>query len=192
MCYQNDYMRDFFYYNQNPNQNINMNYGYMPNNNMMRNNNNNIENLYPNIYKILRPVVRKVVLGSNYQYLTEEVISNMVDTVYNIVEGDKNSRTTEVNVENAETRRSNSSVASNTTQTQGSTQSRSNQSNNIEYNNLLKDIIRILVLQEILNRSGWGRNYNNMNMGMNINSEYQNQMCQNQGYQGCCGGVNYM
>ena len=86
MCYKNDYMRDFFYYNQSPNQNVNMNYGYMPNN-MMRT--NNIDSLYPNIYRILRPVVRKVVLGSNYQYLTEEVVSNMVDTVYNIVEGDK-------------------------------------------------------------------------------------------------------
>ena len=191
MCYQNDYMRDFFYYNQNPNQNLNMNYGYMPNNNMMRsNNNNNIENLYPNIYRILRPVVRKVVLGSNYQYLTEEVVSNMVDTVYNIVEGDRNIRTTEVNAEPTETRRSSVTSTSNTTQTQGSTQSRTNHSNNTEYNNLLKDLIRILVLQEILNRNGWGRNYNNMSM--NMNSDYQNQMYQNQGYQGCCGGMNYM
>ena len=191
MCYQNDYMRDFFYYNQSPNQNMNMNYGYMPNNNMMRNNNNNnIENLYPNIYRILRPVVRKVVSGSNYQYLTEEVVSNMVDTVYNIVEGDRNTRTTEVNAEPAETRRS--SVTSNTTQTQTSTQSRTNHSNNTEYNNLLKDLIRILVLQEILNRNGCGRNCSNMNMGMNMNVDYQNQMYQNQGYQGCCGGMNYM
>ena len=185
MCYQNDYMRDFFYYNQSPNQNINMNYGYMPNNNMMRN--NNIDNLYPNIYRILRPVVRKVVLGSNYQYLTEEVISNMVDTVYNIVEGDRNSRTTEINQESVDTRRQSSSIASNTNQTQTSTQSRSINSNNTEYNNLLKDLIRILVLQEVLNRNNCGRNCNSMNMGMNMG--YQNQMYQNQG---CCGGMNYM
>lgn len=190
MCYQNDYMRDFFYYNQNPNQNLNMNYGYMPNNMMRTTTNNNIENLYPNIYRILRPVVRKVVSGSNYQYLTEEVVSNMVDTVYNIVEGDRNTRATEVNAETAETRRSSVTSTSNTTQNQTS-QSRNNSNNNNEYNNLLKDLIRILVLQEILNRNGWGRSYNNMNM--NINTEpYQNQMYNNQGYQGCCGGMNYM
>lgn len=191
MCYQNDYMRDFFYYNQSPNQNMNMNYGYMPNN-MMRNNNGNIENLYPNIYRILRPVVRKVVSGSNYQYLTEEVVSNMVDTVYNIVEGDRNTRVAEVNSETTETRRGNNGTSTNVSQTQSSNQNRTNNSNNTEYNNLLKDLIRILVLQEILNRNGYGRNCNNMSMGMNMNPDYQNQMYSNQGYQGCCNGMGYM
>lgn len=190
MCYQNDYMRDFFYYNQNPNQNMNMNYGYMPNNNMFRttNNNNNIENLYPNIYRILQPVVRKVVAGSNFQYLTEEVVSNMVDTVYNIVEGDRNTRTTEVSAEAIETRRTNSQTTSNATQNQAATQSRGSNNTNNEYNTLLKDLIRILVLQEIA-RVGWGRNNNMMNTNMN---PYQNQIYQNQGYQGCCRGMQYM
>lgn len=199
MCYQNDYMRDFFYYNQNPNQNMNMNYNYMQNNYMFRNNNNNIENLYPNIYRILMPVVRKVVAGSNFQYLTEEVVSNIVDTVYNIVEGDRNVRTVEVNAEPlVDARRSNSGTTSNVTQTQTTTQSRTSSNNNnnsnnncTEYSTLLKDLIRILVLQEIA-RVGYSRNNNMSMINTNMNKNMNMNPYQNQGYQNCCGGMGYM
>ena len=199
MCYQNDYMRDFFYYNQNPNQNMNMNYNYMQNNYMFRNNNNNIENLYPNIYRILMPVVRKVVAGSNFQYLTEEVVSNIVDTVYNIVEGDRNVRTVEVNAEPlVDARRSNSGTTSNITQTQTTTQSRTSSNNNnnsnnncTEYSTLLKDLIRILVLQEIA-RVGYSRNNNMSMINTNMNQNMNMNPYQNQGYQNCCGGMGYM
>ena len=64
----------------------------------------------------------------------------------------------EVNSETTETRRSNNGTSTNVSQTQSSNQNRTNNSNNTEYNNLLKDLIRILVLQEILNRNGYGRN----------------------------------
>lgn len=199
MCYQNDYMRDFFYYNQNPNQNMNLSHNYMQNNYMFRNNNNNIESLYPNIYRILMPVVRKVVAGSNFQYLTEEVVSNIVDTVYNIVEGDRNVRTVEVNAEPlVDARRSNSGTTSNATQTQTTTQSRTNSNNNnnsnnncTEYSILLKDLIRILVLQEIA-RMGCSRNNNMSMMNTNMNQNMNINPYQNQGYQNCCGGMGYM
>ena len=46
--YQNQTYQNQTY--QNPNQNLNMNYGYMPNNMMRTTTNNNIENLYPNIF----------------------------------------------------------------------------------------------------------------------------------------------
>ena len=67
--------------NQNPNmftgnQNINSNM-----------NAQNPNNLYPSIYRIVNPVVNRVVSGSNLPYLTEDSLNNMVDTVYNIIEG---------------------------------------------------------------------------------------------------------
>lgn len=67
--------------NQNPNMfagNQNMN----PNINVQ-----NPNNLYPSIYRIVNPVVNRVVSGSNIPYLTEDNLNNMVDTVYNIIEG---------------------------------------------------------------------------------------------------------
>ena len=201
MYYQNndDYMRDFFYFNQNPNMN-NMGWGYMPNNmgniNGMNNTgymqNNNLESLYPNIYRILQPVVRRVVANSNYQYLTEEVLNNMVDTVYNIVEGDRSLNTIETSsrpenttaTENAR-RNSNTSSSSNSNNSNTTTnlQSRNNEMNN--NNNLLKDLIKILILQEIA-RNNTRRNFNSMNSNINQN------MKPNQYTQDCCNQMRYM
>ena len=145
------------------------------------------------------PVVRKVVAGSNFQYLTEEVVSNIVDTVYNIVEGDRNVRTVEVNAEPlVDARRSNSGTTSNITQTQTTTQSRTSSNNNnnsnnncTEYSTLLKDLIRILVLQEIA-RVGYSRNNNMSMINTNMNQNMNMNPYQNQGYQNCCGGMGYM
>ena len=203
MYFQNndDYMRDFFYFNQNPTMNGNMGCNCMQNNMnngmnssfnginnmnyMSNNNNNNLENLYPNIYRILQPVVRRVVAGSNYQYLTEEVLNNMVDTVYNIVDGDRTMSNNQVSTTRTETntttntttdtRRTVSTNAnvSNTSQNVP-IQTRTNEINNTNNcNALLKDLIKILILQEIT-RNNMRRNWNGMNMNSNMmQTQYQ-------------------
>lgn len=212
MYYQNndDYMRDFFYFNQNPTMNGNMGCNCMQNNmnngmnnnfnginnmNYMQNNNNNLESLYPNIYRIIQPVVRRVVAGSNYQYLTEEVLNNMVDTVYNIVDGDRTMNNNQVSTTRTETntttntttdtRRTVSTNAnvSNTSQNVP-VQTRTNEINNISNcNALLKDLIKILILQEIA-RNNMRRNWNGMNMNSN--------MMQNQYQPNCFGSMGCM
>ena len=164
--YYDDYMNDFMYFNSNAQNPNNMN--YMPINNMNAGFNNmnytrqpNVENFYPSIYKIIQPVVRRVVAGSNYQYLTEEVLNNMVDTVYSIIDGENSlnqTRNSEIeNVQTTDTRR-NSSTSTNSNQE--NSQTRNNQNNK-----LLKDLIKIMVLQEI------SRN----NIRRNNQSIYQNQ-----------------
>ncbi len=161
-----DYMRDFFYYNQNPNMNGFNQMNYMPN--------NNIENLFPNIYRIIMPVVKRVVAGSNYQFLTEEVLNNMVDTVYNIIDGDRTISKDNENNSSTENRRvSNTNNSNSSSQNQSiNTQTSRDDTNN--QNELLKDLIRILILQEII-KNGNRRNFNQMNQNYNNSNMYSNQ-----------------
>ncbi len=198
MFYSNNdnYMQDLYFYNQTPNNT------YFPNNmpnynipltqnqnmiNPMYNNSNmnanqmcqNINNLYPNIYRIINPVVLKVIANSNYQFLNDDVLNNMTDTVYNIVEGqidyDDNISTT---TENSQSTSSNTnSVSSNSnsrvTETRQSNTSQTSNSKSNRNDNLLKDIIKILILKEILSRP----NRNNPNY-----YPYYNQMPYNPNY----------
>ena len=106
----------------------NMNMGTNQNPNMFQGNPNmsgqNPNNLYPSIYRIINPVVNRVVAGSNVPYLTEDVLNNMVDTVYNIVEGQVD---LEEQIEEASLNQAGNRAASTTTTT--TTQNPANNSN---------------------------------------------------------------
>lgn len=203
MFYSNNdnYMQDLYFYNQTPNM---MN-TYNPNMNNFNNGvpnmmngmcvgqnpnmfNNNMNSLYPSIYRIISPVVSRVIQNSNYQFLNEDVLNNMVDTVYNIVEGQINydeednspartsSQTEGTTASNSSTNTNNSSSTttrtSETRTTQTTTSTRHNRNDS-----LLRDIIKILILKELLSRNNQmqngmqfnqspyysGQNYNNMN-----------------------------
>ncbi|MFG6318548.1 MAG: hypothetical protein K1W33_01595 [Clostridia bacterium] len=222
MFYQNnnDYMRDAFYYSQPQNttyqyngmNNNGMNNAYMPATNVQSNgmfgqnmnpymNNScstqmSMDSMYPQVYRIINPVAQRVISNNAYQYYTEDNINNMVDTVYNIVEGDVNTLTST----------STTQVSGDDTVTQGVSRSAS-QSNNVNNNNntntrqvtaessrstsssvtvqttsnnnqLLRDLIKIIILKELLSRpnNNCGCN-NNFNCGMNS---------MNTGVQNCC------
>lgn len=135
-----DYMRDVFYFNglSNPN-----NMCYM---NGINNNPTNLNNLYPSIYKIINPVVQKVVSGNNYQFVNEETVNNIVDVVLGITAGDINGMEKEAN---QEIRKQNNSNMNSNSQT-----SSNNISNNTSYNDsLLRDLIKILVIKELISKS---------------------------------------
>ena len=107
MWQNGNYMQDLNYYNQNPNYTYNP---YVPNNTYASQNNMNMNNMgnasnmnapmrqsqqnlnamYPAVYRIISPVVSQVVSNNNNSYLTVDDLNSMVDTVYNIVEGDIN------------------------------------------------------------------------------------------------------
>ncbi len=128
-----DYMQDYNFYNQNPNtyfNNVSGQLGVFP---QMQT--TNLSYFYPSIYKILMPVIVKVISSSNYQYLNEEVINNITDTVYKIVEGDilKN------NDQPVNNNQPNNNFQTNTKQ------------ENTKDNELIKDIIKILVVKELQN-----------------------------------------
>lgn len=172
MFYSNNdnYMQDLYFYNQIPNNPTYMN--NMPMHNMQMNNqpnqmmnpnmmygNQNLNNFYPSIYRIIMPVVSNVVANSNYQYLTEDLLNNMVETVYNIVDGQidygdedlSRNNSASSNNSNNSTSITSSNSSTNTMSSQRTTENRQTLSNsrNNKNDELLKDIIKILILKEI-------------------------------------------
>jgi len=159
MYYQNgNYMQDLNYYNQNPNC------GYMPYANNYQNMNRqipvghmqqqNLNAMYPAVYRIVSPVVSQVLSNNNVSYLTEDNLNNMVDSIYNIVERDINlannsngtatQTATNSNENNCSRTSSNSAPNSNSTANTTSAQNRQN--------SLLRDLIKIMILNEIISR----------------------------------------
>lgn len=175
MYMNNDnYLQDFYNYNQMPNNynpymnnNCMANMNMMPNQQMMnnmysnnqnmysQNNPNDLTNYYPSTYRIINPVVSRVVQNSNYQFLNEDTLNNMVDTVFSIVDGQIDYKDEEVPLQNqAQTSTSANSNSSQTqrqvtevTRTQTNTTSQNNKNDN-----LLRDIIKILIIKELLSR----------------------------------------
>lgn len=126
-----DYMRDMFYYNGM--QNANTGYPYIGFYHQ------NLNDYYPSIYKIVHPVIQRVVNGNNYQYTNEESVNNMVDVVLGITAGEINAMENPVNANDAIKKQNlpNTSNVSEKTQ---------------ETNTLLKDLIKILTIKELQGR----------------------------------------
>ena len=159
MFYDNgSYMQDLNYYNQNPVMNQNLGYNpYMMNNFQNQNNlmaiqnQQNLKALYPAVYRVICPVASQIVANSNIQYITEENLNNMVDTVYNIVEGDinlsDNSNSNQTSQELNQTVNNRSQNSNSGTNTANNTNVKSNRQNN-----LLRDLIKIIILNEIMSK----------------------------------------
>ena len=153
-----DYMQDFFNYpmnnyqntyDQNPEfyqygYNLNRNqygYDYNPyysNSNYQKRgiSNNEIEELYPEIYKVIYPMVKKV-CANNYRTVTSESIEQMVEEVYSNVEANNG---IELNITlNNEVRGE-----------KGNKTDVKKEDRAYGKNSGLLDIIKILVLREIL------------------------------------------
>lgn len=139
-----DYMRDVFYFNGL--QNTNTTYPYMAFNNQ------NLNDYFPSIYRIINPVVQKVVSGNNYQFTNEDSVNNIVDVVMGITAGDINS------LENV----GNSDLNKKPMQMQNNNPNSSSQENS---NTLLKDLIKILTIKELQSKQNIRRfpyTYGNM------------------------------
>ncbi len=165
MFYQNcdDYMRDIFYFNGLANNPNNMYY--------MQNlpNQNNLDGYYPSIYRIIYPVIQRVVSTNNYQYINEELINNLVNNVLGIIEGDVNNIDNSSSNNTSNTNSSNEIRRTNNNQTNtSSANSNVNLNNNISNNtSLLKDLIKILVIKELISRQNIRRfPYNNQMMNV--------------------------
>lgn len=96
-------------------------------------NDSNLEELYPDIYKKINPLVCKQ-CNTNTMPITQEILEQMVDNVYNSIEVDLKIETNtklQVNVSNGVRQQEN----------------RTRQSNNT-----LRDLIKILILKELIDR----------------------------------------
>jgi len=116
-------------------------------------NRNNIEDMYPQLYKSINPIVCSVCDNFSGK-LTEQILDNMVDEVYKKIELN-NEIMVKINIENREVEKTEKSLkqATNTQNRTGEiTANRVNSSEDrqIRRNPLLRDLIRILILNRIL------------------------------------------
>lgn len=171
MYYQNyeDYMRSILGYpiqlsNTNMstyNNSANINYEYVT---QTPRYSSEILDLYPEIYKILNPMVCKI-CESNTKPITRELIEQMTDEIYLNLESDpssfenddivnvrvnlppeKNKNTTKNTVNEVKKGKDNRAESSNTL-TEKTTENRDNRQRR---NNTLRDLIRILILNQLL------------------------------------------
>lgn len=148
-----DYMRNTLGYNTNPTM---MNMNMYSNNQIYEDessfgyNQVNVDNMYPEIYKIIYPMVCKACMNTN-ENITEDLVSRITNEIY-------------INVENIEVtkdnRNSSNSINNNQISKNIRTDNLSNRTNSAEMqtnriedrnrNPLLRDLIRILVLRELI------------------------------------------
>lgn len=143
-------------------------------NNMFANNNmpiQNLNNLYPSIYRIINPVAARVV-SNNTQAITEDLLNNMTDTVFNIVEGQIDFGDDTVQRNHQSENQNSSNTLTNTSTNNSTTNSsvtRTNENNrqttaqtsfrNNRNDSLLRDLIKILIIKNLLSRNQMQRQY---------------------------------
>ena len=148
-----EYMRSVLGYNQIPNNMYTNSYDdyyfdtqYLNNRNTTANTNLNtdlIESMYPEIYRIIYPMVCKVCTQNSQMEITRDLVDSMTEEVYSNVEGEE--RQSQINeavrpvLKNGDVRNPNAKEQ----EFRGETRQR---------NFLMRDLIRILILRELLRR----------------------------------------
>lgn len=139
MSFQNDY------------QNFNAsNYGTQSNYNNIE-----LERYYPEIYKIVYPMIMKRCNSIRSNRITDEEIESMTDEIYNAVE-DNNEIRLNINLEN-EVRTANSSGSSKEISKKPDvkiSESSQEKRQTRQVNRGLRDLIKILLIRELLGRPG--------------------------------------
>ena len=129
---------------------IGYNYDYYDKN-MYRENVEEIERMYPEIYKIVYPVVKRV-CQRNTRVLSDEMIEQLTDEVYFAIEVDEKRGIENIQSDKEQKRdtisTSNSKIENNKSK---SVKEETREDKRIR-NPLLRDLIRILILRELLNR----------------------------------------
>lgn len=139
MCNSNyeEYMRNILGYNIIPQNTYQMteNIYEMPRN--VSYDNIDLESLYPDIYKMIQPMVQKACMRVT-GVINEETINSITDEIYNVMAEDTRG-TKDINKNNIEGR---NSISQNTRKVEETRQN----------NYLLRDLIRILIIKELLRR----------------------------------------
>lgn len=156
--YQNesfdDYIRSILGY-PNPNTMYMQNYpAEFPRMNQPTNQNPELEKCYPEIYKILYPMITKK-CSQISEPVTSELVDSMTDEIYSAIEVN-NEINVNINLQN--------SVTNHRTQNQATTREpitkealRENRGEDRQIRNRdLRDLIKILIIRELLNRPGGG------------------------------------
>ncbi len=117
---------------------------YYPNNYRNINEENELEQYYPEIYKIVYPMISKECLN-NTNPISEELIEEMTDKIYNSIEVD-NEIQLNINLKNETNNRN----VSNNVNTKKEVTNNTKIENRQIRNNNLRDLIKILLIRELL------------------------------------------
>lgn len=166
----NDYMQNLLgsnfpnYQNTYDNSFIDIGYSYNPignyfyNNQPQMNRSVDLESLYPEIYKIIYPMVQKACLQITGQ-IDASLLDNLTNDIYNNLEGE-NVVNLNINIENTKNESTDSNNFSNTRNSSSKQEKR--QINNPiqetrQINNPIRDLIKILLIRELLRRQRQNR-----------------------------------
>ena len=146
-----EYIRSILGYSQT--QDTMTNYPYSPVNMQTTNygqnqTNSELEDCYPEIYKLVYPMVRKA-CSSNTQPVTRELIENLTDEIYFSIEGNDNEVNININLTNqVQKNTENRNISKPEVKMSEAKENRSPR----PINRGLRDLIKILLLRELLNR----------------------------------------
>lgn len=155
-----DYIRSILGYPTRNSYNNMMSYSNQANDyynnasNMVNNtvDNSELEECYPDIYRIVYPMVLKRTSNIEIQ-LSNEEIENMTDEIYNALEEDGNSIQLNINLGNdVRSSQSNSSKSSDIKPEIKISESSEKRTETRQINRTLRDLIKILLIRELLNR----------------------------------------
>lgn len=151
-----EYMRNSLGYNQMPMMNMNqmnpMTEMYEAEGNFTCNQ-TSIDDMYPEIYRIIYPMICKACMAVN-ENVTEDLVSRITNEVYTNVEhmesaGENRSSTTNISIQPSKSVKSDSLNRTTTNSSVSNVRQETRQKNP-----LLNDLIRILVLRELIGNPG--------------------------------------
>ena len=158
-----EYIRNILGYPQQ--QNSIPNYSYIPASMQTANYvqsqvNSELEDCYPEIYKLVYPMIKKA-CSSNNQPVTRELVENLTDEIYFSIENDNNEINVNINLNNqVQKNAENRNIAKPETKTrieQKASDLKENRSSR-PINRGLRDLIKILLLREFINRPNFPGN----------------------------------
>lgn len=148
--YQNTYepLSRNTYYNQIEDYNQ-FNYSYPYNyvkNSTSRNLSEDIENLYPDIYRLIYPMIKKA-CRQNMPHVTEDTLDEITNDIYNNIEAE-NIINLNIDITNGKNENKTiSNIKKNNTKEQ----------ENRHINNSLRDLIKILLIRELIGKNNYDR-----------------------------------
>lgn len=107
------------------------------------------ENMYPEIYRILKPMIKKICESRMSSEITEDLIESMTDEIYMSVESEIDVVNVNVTTENEYSRSNNQGRSGNNVKM--GVESKENEKRACCSNPMLKDLIKILLLNQIIN-----------------------------------------
>ena len=125
--------------------------------------NQNVLKLYPEIYKILNPMICKI-CESNTKPITEELLNQMTEEIYLNIESDSDINITDDRVNNkkendSKTNNSKNNNMNSSNKTNQETKKLESRNTKVPKNPILRDLIKILILNQLLYGNTRPKNY---------------------------------